>query len=88
MQRHLRLRLRLKTAWPAGVYCFIDRRGEVLYVGKATNLRARAEVYSPLIVVERWISYSERPKTEYTVRRKRWRPVLELRLIQELRLVI
>jgi DNA polymerase-3 subunit epsilon len=40
-------KLRLTTSLPRGpgVYLFRDRRGEVLYVGKATNLRARVRSY-------------------------------------------
>ena len=48
MQRHpqaAKLRLTEKLPRSAGVYRFIDRRGEVLYVGKATNLRARVRSY-------------------------------------------
>jgi DNA polymerase III subunit epsilon len=40
-------KLRLTTRLPRqpGVYLFKDRRGRVLYVGKATNLRARVRSY-------------------------------------------
>jgi DNA polymerase-3 subunit epsilon len=40
-------KLRLTTALPRtpGVYLFVDGRGEVLYVGKATNLRQRVRSY-------------------------------------------
>ena len=40
-------KLRLTTTLPRtpGVYLFVDRRGEVLYVGKATNLRQRVRSY-------------------------------------------
>jgi DNA polymerase-3 subunit epsilon len=40
-------KLRLTTTLPRtpGVYLFVDGRGEVLYVGKATNLRQRVRSY-------------------------------------------
>ena len=40
-------KLRLTTSLPRtpGVYLFVDGRGEVLYVGKATNLRQRVRSY-------------------------------------------
>lgn len=43
----LAAKLRLTTALPRapGVYLFVDRRGEVLYVGKAANLRQRVRSY-------------------------------------------
>ena len=41
------MKLRMTDALPRspGVYLFTDRRGHVLYVGKATNLRARVRSY-------------------------------------------
>ena len=40
-------KLKLTTTLPRapGVYLFRDRRGRVLYVGKATNLRSRVRSY-------------------------------------------
>jgi len=43
----LAAKLRLTTGLPrtSGVYLFVDARGDVLYVGKATNLRQRVRIY-------------------------------------------
>ena len=40
-----KLKLTTKLPRAAGVYLFRDRHGRVLYVGKATNLRARVRSY-------------------------------------------
>ncbi|HCJ85042.1 MAG TPA: hypothetical protein DHV80_00685, partial [Acidimicrobiaceae bacterium] len=48
MERHPQARkLRLTEDLPRshGVYRFINKRGEVLYVGKASNIRARVRSY-------------------------------------------
>ena len=90
MQRHpqaAKLRLTEKLPRSAGVYRFIDRRGEVLYVGKATNLRARVRSYFSTDrrrKVDQLLR--ETQNFEYTVCAGALEAeVLELRLIQELR---
>lgn len=90
MQRHpqaVKLRLTENLPRSAGVYRFVDRRGEVLYVGKATNLRARVRSY---------FSTDRRRKVDQLLRETQHiehtvcagpleAEVLELRLIQKLR---
>tara|TARA_Y100001970_G_scaffold263069_1_gene348072 strand:- start:2301 stop:3938 length:1638 start_codon:yes stop_codon:yes gene_type:complete len=90
MQRHpqaVKLRLTENLPRSAGVYRFIDRRGEVLYVGKATNLRARVRSYFSTDrrrKVDQLLR--ETQKIEHTVCSGALEAeVLELRLIQELR---
>ena len=90
MQRHPQAKkLRLTEDLPRshGVYRFIGNRGEVLYVGKASNIRARVRSY---------FSTDKRRKVEQLLRETEaiehtecvgslQAEVLELRLIQELR---
>ena len=90
MQRHpqaVKLRLTEKLPRSAGVYRFVDGRGEVLYVGKATNIRSRVRSY---------FSTDRRRKVDQLLRETQRidhtecagaleAEVLELRLIQELR---
>lgn len=89
MQRHPQAqKLRLTEGLPRspGVYRFINKRGEVLYVGKAINIRSRVRSY---------FSSDKRRKVEQLLRETEsiehtecagslQAEVLELRLIQEL----
>ena len=89
MQRHPQARkLRLTEDLPRspGVYRFVNKRGEVLYVGKATNIRSRVRSY---------FSSDKRRKVEQLLRETETiehtlcagplqAEILELRLIQEL----
>tara|TARA_B100002049_G_scaffold216510_1_gene182481 strand:+ start:9542 stop:11182 length:1641 start_codon:yes stop_codon:yes gene_type:complete len=82
-------KLRLTEDLPRspGVYRFIDRRGEVLYVGKATNLRARVRSYfssDRRRKVDQLLRETQR--VDYTVCRAPLQAeVLEVRLIHQLR---
>ena len=89
MERHPQARkLRLTEDLPRshGVYRFINKRGEVLYVGKASNIRARVRSY---------FSTDNRRKVEQLLRETETiehtvcvgplqAEILELRLIQDL----
>ena len=81
-------KLKLTNQLPrtAGVYLFHDARGEVLYVGKATNLRARVRSYfgsddrrkiGPMLREAQRISHVDTPDPLSA-------GVLELRYIQQL----
>ena len=90
MQRHPQAKkLRLTEDLPRspGVYRFIDKRGEVLYVGKATNIRSRVRSYfssDKRRKVDQLLRETE--LIEHTVCRGPLEAeVLELRLIQNLR---
>lgn len=90
MQRHpqaVKLRLTEKLPRSTGVYRFVDGRGEVLYVGKAVNIRSRVRSY---------FSSDRRRKVDQLLRETQkiehtvcvdplHAEVLELRQIQELR---
>lgn len=90
IQRHPQAtKLRLTEGLPRspGVYRFIDKRGEVLYVGKATNLRARVRSYfssDRRRKVDQLLRETQR--IDYTLCRDPLHAeVLEVRLIHQLR---
>lgn len=90
IQRHpqaTKLRLTEDLPRSPGVYRFVDRRGEVLYVGKATNLRARVRSYfssDRRRKVDQLLRETQR--IDHTVCRSSLQAeVLEVRLIHQLR---
>ena len=90
IQRHphaTKLRLTENLPRSPGVYRFIDKRGEVLYVGKATNLRARVRSYfssDRRRKVDQLLRETQR--IDYTLCRAPLQAeVLEVRLIHQLR---